>query len=427
MKFFSIQAAILFFLIAGCSRNLPSPSLTPDIPENAGMSSPRLARVDSMCLQAIRENRIPGAVVLVARHGKIVYHKAFGMADNQAGRELRRDDIFRIASQSKAITATAAMMLWEEGKFRLDDPVAKYIPEFEGIRVLETFHPADSTYTAVPASRPVTIRHLMTHTSGLGYGMIDNDEEFKMIYPGAGITDLFTIRDITIEENIRKLAGLPLHHEPGERFTYSEGLDVLGYLVEIWSGVPFDRFLRTRIFDPLGMDDTWFYLPETHYDRLVTIQMPENGGWVPYPVTFYDPDYPVKGAKTFFSGGAGLCSTPEDYAEFLQMYLNGGEYSGNRILSRTTVDTIMHNHFPEVWDDTTQYYGLAFEVLTEKGAVAGGMGNEGTFSWGGYFNTQYFADPQENVIGIIMKQTQRTVVDNTGSRFRQLVVESIAD
>jgi CubicO group peptidase (beta-lactamase class C family) len=319
------------------------------------------------------------------------------------------------------------MMLWEEGKFQLDDPVSRYIPEFRDTRVLESFNPEDTTYTSRPLTRPITIRHLLTHTSGLGYGMIDGDERFRMIYQKAGIVDLFTTRDILIGDNVRKLAALPLHHQPGEMYTYSEGLDVMGYLIEIWSGMPFDRFLRTRLFGPLGMEDTWFYLDDDLQDRLVTIQTLEEGNWVPYPVTFYDPDYPVKGARTFFSGGAGLCSTPEDYATFLQMYLNGGELNGVRILSRKTVETIMGNHFPEIWEDPESYYGLAFEVITSKGASMGGRGSMGTFGWGGYFNTQYFADPMEGLIGIIMKQTMNVSGDNTGQYFRQIVEQSVAD
>ncbi len=396
-------------------------------PSGNGVSPERLADVDSMCVRAIRYGEVPGIVALIARNGSIVYYKAFGMADNQAGRTLKRDAVFRIASQSKAITATAAMILWEEGKFNLDDPVSKYIPEFADAQVLADFDPDDTSYTTVPAGRPVTIRHLLTHTSGLGYGMIDGDERFRMIYQKAGIVDLFTTRDVKIGDNVKKLAKLPLHQDPGTKFVYSEGLDVVGYLIEIWSGMPFDRFLRERIFDPLEMDETWFYLPERLYDRLVTVQKPDSGLWIPYPVTFYDPDYPVKGARTFFSGGAGLSSTAEDYATFLQMYLNRGEFNGTRILESATIDTIMKNQFPEVWNGTDTYYGLVFGVLTARGAREGEMGSAGTFNWGGYFNTQYFADPEQQILGIIMKQTQQTRVDSTWDQFRSLVFQSIEE
>ena len=404
-----------------------SAPLVPGTPESVGMSSERLARIDKMCSDAIENGEIPGAVVLVARKGKIVYHKAFGMADVQKGREIITDDIFRIASQTKAITSTAVMMLWEEGKFSLDDPISKFIPEFKNPQVLQTFRYADTAWTGTPAHREITVRDLLTHTSGIGYGIIDGDERMRMIYGKAGITDLFTTEKITIGESVRKLAKLPLHHQPGEKFTYSEGLDVLAYFVEVVSGMPFDRFLRERIFEPLGMEDTWFYLPENKHSRLVTIQHKQNNKWVPYPVTFYDPDYPIKGAKTFFSGGAGLSSTARDYATFLQMYLNGGELNGVRILSRTTVETIMANQTGNLWGGSDRYHGLAFGVGTRDNNTRGGRGSEGTFDWGGYFNTQYFADPQEQLIGIVMKQTQGGSNDQTEGRFRVLTGQAIDD
>jgi CubicO group peptidase (beta-lactamase class C family) len=362
----------------------------------------------------------------VARNGKIVYYKAFGMADNESGKELKRDAIFRIASQTKAITSTAIMMLWEDGKFKLDDPISKYIPEFKNEQVLDTLY-ENGTYKTIPAKNPITIRHLLTHTSGIGYGAIDSDNRFKKIYKDAGITDLFTTENISIEESIKKLAKLPLHHNPGEKFTYSEGLDVLGYLIEIVSGMPLDQFYKTRIFDPLGMNDTSFYLPESKHNRLVSIQKKENGNWIKYPTTFYDPNYPIKGAQRFFSGGAGLSSTAKDYATFLQMYLNNGELNGIRLLSRTTIEFMMKNQIGNLRGDTGAYHGLAFEVIDEKGENMGGRNSKGTFGWGGYFNTQYFADPKENVIGIIMKQTQAATSDSTGWKFRQLVGESIDD
>lgn len=405
-----------------------SPFLTEASPESVGISSERLARIDQMCADAVKNGDLPGIVSLITRNGKIVHWKAYGMADNQSGRALKRDDIFRIASQSKAITSTAVMMLWEDGKFQLDDPISKYIPEFKNPQVLKSFRYSDTTYTTEPAKSEITIRHLITHTSGIGYGIIDGNEQIKMIYAKAGVTDLFTTEKITIAESVKKLAKLPLHHNPGEKFTYSEGLDVLGYFIEIVSGMPFDQFLKSHIFDPLGMNDTRFYQPEEKAGRLVAVQQKTDGKWTKYPVTFYDTDYPVKGAKSFFSGGAGLSSTAKDYATFLQMYLNGGELNGVRLLSRTTIEAIMGNQIGNIWgENPDKVYGLAFSVLTRKGEEKGGLSSEGTFDWGGYFNTQYFADPKEKVIGILMKQTQGPVNDETGWKFRQLVGQSIDD
>lgn len=404
-----------------------SPPLSEAAPESVGVSAARLQWVDRMLAEAVAQGEVPGVVALIARNGKIVYHKAFGMADAEAGRPQRNDDIFRIASQSKAITSTAVMMLWEEGKFRLDDPISKFIPEFKNPRVLDRFRYADTSYTTRPAAREITIRHLLTHTSGLGYGVIDGDERMKMIYEKAGTTDLFTTEAVRIGDIVKKLAVLPLHHNPGEAYTYSIGIDVLGYLVEVVSGMPFDRFLKERLFDPLGMDDTYFYLPEGKASRLVAIQQRENGAWVRFPDTFYDPDFPIKGEKTFFGGGGGLSSTARDYATFLQMYLNGGELNGVRILSRKTVETIMSDHTGDLYGGGDSHHGLAFGVLKAAGAARGGVGSAGTFEWGGYFNTQYFADPQENVIGILMKQTQGPVADQTAWKFKQLIGTMLDD
>ncbi|WP_373518818.1 serine hydrolase domain-containing protein [Pricia sp.] len=404
-----------------------SPQLSETSPGNAGMSAERLAKIDAMLEKAIAEDQVPGAVALIARNGKIIFHNAYGMADNQAKKEMTKDAIFRIASQTKAITSTAVMMLWEEGKFQLDDPISKYIPDFGEAQILDTFNETDSTYTVKPAKDQITVRDLITHTSGLGYGVIDGDERFQKIYAKAGITDLFTTEDITIGESVKKLAKLPLHHNPGDAYSYSEGLDVLGYFVERISGLPFDQFLRTRIFQPLGMNDTWFYLPKEKQDRLVTVQQIEDGKWRKYSETFYDTDYPIKGAKRFFSGGAGLSSTAKDYATFLQMYLNNGELNGKRILGRTTVQSIMGNQTGDLFGDGRKHYGLAFGVVSEKGRDSGGIGSTGTFDWGGYFNTQYFADPKEQVIGVLMKQTQGDVSDETGWKFRQMVFASIDD
>jgi len=404
-----------------------SPLLKEDNAIKVGMSPERLEKIDIMLEKAVAENQVPGIVALIAKKGKIVFHNAYGMAENDSDKELKKDAIFRIASQTKAITSTAVMMLWEEGKFRLDDPISRYIPEFGEAQILDTYNETDGSYTTIPAENQITIRHLLTHTSGLGYGVIDGDERFQKIYAKEGITDLFTTKDITIGESVKKLAKLPLHHNPGDAYSYSEGLDVLGYFVEVISGIPFDQFLRTHIFEPLQMNDTWFYLPEEKHDRLVSVQHSIDGKWENYPVTFYDTDYPIKGAKRFFSGGAGLSSTAKDYATFLQMYLNDGELNGKRILSRTTVQSIMGNQTGNLFSDSSEYYGLAFGVVTPEGQTSGGIGSAGTFDWGGYFNTQYFADPEEQVIGTLMKQTRGDVDDETGWKFRQMVFAAIDD
>jgi len=404
-----------------------SPPLTKASPASVGMSVNRLARIDAVCQDAVSNNKVPGMVVMVVRKGKIVYNKAFGLANNKTKKAMTTNAIFRIASQTKAITATAVMMLWEEGKFRLDDPISKYIPAFKNTGVLDKFNEKDSTFTIKPTSKPITIRHLLTHTSGIGYGMIDSDARFRKIYQKAGIIDGFTTKKITLKENINKLAAMPLHQNPGEKFVYSEGLDVLGYFVEVISGMPFDKFLKTHIFDPLGMSDTGFYLPNSKANRLVTVQEHKKGKWIPLKSKLFEPDYPIKGAKSYFSGGAGLSSTAKDYTTFLQMYLNKGELNGKRFLSRTTINFMMQKQFLNIWKDAGSYYALAFEVINKKGASKGGRGSIGTFDWGGYFNTQYFADPKEQLIGIIMKQTSGSVKDPTGWQFIQIIESAIDD
>lgn len=421
--------ALLLFagtILAQTTSSQTSAPLVAGQPATVGMSAERLAKIDAMLKDAVEKSQIPGIVALISRNGKIVYHETYGTAD-ETGKKLEKNSIFRIASQSKAITSTAVMMLWEEGKFQLDDPISEYIPEFGEAQLLDTFNEKDSTYTTKPAADQITIRDLISHTSGLGYGVIDGDARFKKIYAKAGITDLFTTENIAVGESVKKLAKLPLHHNPGDAYVYSEGLDVLGYFIEIVSGMPFDQFLKTRIFEPLGMNDTWFYLPKEKQDRLVAVQHKENGKWKNYPVTFYDTDYPKKGAKRFFSGGAGLSSTAKDYATFLQMYLNKGELNGKRILSRTTVQSIMGNQSGDLFGGDVKDYGLAFGLITSKGQDAGGMGSSGTFDWGGYFNTQYFADPQEQIIGILMKQTQGRTDDETRWKFRQMVFAAVDD
>ena len=392
----------------------------------AGMSQERLSRIDQMLDDAVQSNEIPGAVALIARRGKVVLHKAYGTADPETGVPMQSDSIFRIASQTKAITSTAVMMLWEEGHFQLDDPIERWIPAFKSTGVLKSYDETTGHWTTEPVKQPITIRHLLTHTSGLGYGVIDGDERMKKIYQQLGVTDLFTTEPVTIGQSVMQLAKCPLHHHPGERFTYSEGLDVLGYFVEIISGMSFADFLHERIFEPLGMKDTGFYLPASKNERLVKVQTKKDDQWVCYPVTFYDPDYPIKGARSFYSGGAGLSSTAKDYTIFLQMYLNGGSYNGQRILSRSTIATIMQNQTGRLFGGEEKFHGLAFGVLREGGVAKGGLGSAGTFDWGGYFNTQYFADPQEEIVGVLMKQTQG-ISEETAWKYRLLIHQAIDD
>ena len=413
-----IFALTIIFLVSGCSQT----SSTFDLPENQGVSSERLDRIDSYLNKAIKDNQIPGAVALIRRNNKIIYNKAFGYSDVENKIMYSTDDIFRIASMTKAVTSLAVLMLWEEGEFNLDDPIEKYIPEFKDLKVLTDFNETDSTYLSKPAENKISIRHLLTHTSGIGYGVIDEDARFKAIYKKQGIVDLFTTDSINIGSNVKKLAQLPLHHEPGEAFTYGESLDVLGYFIEVISQKSLDVFFKERIFDPLEMNDTYFYLPTTHQDRLVPVQTKRDGFWTKYQGDFYDTNYPVKGAKTFLSGGAGLSSTTADYSNFLQMFLNKGSFKDKQILGKKTVELVyvnQNNHIPG------SSIGLAFGLVSEKDQALGGKGSMGTITWGGYFNTFYFADPVENIIGILYKQTREIEEEKTNIEFSTLLFQSL--
>jgi CubicO group peptidase (beta-lactamase class C family) len=396
-------------------------ALTPAArPEDVGLSAQRLERIDAMVEGLVATGEIPGAVVFIARDGNIAYHRAYGVRNTETGEPLRPDDIFRIASQSKAITSLAVMMLWEEGRFLLDDPVSRYIAEFADPTVLTAFNAADTTYETEPATSEVTIRQLLTHTSGIDYAVIGS-EAFNAIYAKAGVPSGIGSDEDRIGDKMSLLATLPLKHQPGERFTYGLNTDVLGYLVEVLSGQPFDEFLRTRIFDPLGMDDTWFYLPDGKHDRLVTLHDGKSGTAVPIDGEAYDenPAYPTFDG-TYFSGGAGLSSTVVDYAVFLQLFLNGGEYAGVRLLSPKTVALMLTDQLPDLPNE----FGLGFGLETEANDYQSPL-SIGSFSWGGAFNTHYWADPEERLVALIYTNIYNTEHWNIGERFRVLTYQAI--
>jgi CubicO group peptidase (beta-lactamase class C family) len=395
-------------------------------PEEAGLSSSRLSRIDKAIEEFVHDQWIPGAVALIVRDGKIVYYKSFGYSDIDKKTPLRKDDIFRIASQSKAITSLAAMMLWEEGKFLLDEPVSNYIPEFKSQKVLKSFNSKDSTFTSEPAKGEITIRQLFTHTSGLDYAVIGS-QEFNAIYAKANVPSGIGYDKGLLADKIKILGGLPLKHQPGERWTYGLNTDVLGYLIEIWSKMPFDQFLKTRIFDPLGMKDTYFYLPKDKYNRLVSLHEIKDGKVSKMktpPYDAFDANYPTL-SGTYFSGGAGLSSTVEDYAKFLQLFLNKGEYNGVRLLSRKTVELMLTDQIPDSVNPGSEF-GLGFGLETEKNDRQSPV-SLGSFSWGGAFNTQYWADPKERLIGIIYTNVYASPYWTIGEKFKVLTYQSIAD
>jgi CubicO group peptidase (beta-lactamase class C family) len=413
----------LILLCTVVSAQSPQQLTTATKPEDAGMSTTRLERIGSMIEDQIKKESIPGAVALIVRNGKIVYYKSFGYSDREKKTALKKDDIFRIASQSKAITSLAVMMLFEEGKFLLDEPVSKYISEFKNSTVLKTFNPKDSSYTTEPAKQEITIRHLLTHTSGIDYAVIGSDP-FKAIYAKAGIPSGIGNETDVLADKMKKLGKLPLRHHPGEQWTYGLNTDLLGFLVEIWSGVSFNDFLQKRIFQPLQMKDTYFYLPSDKHNRLVPLYEGLEGKSVRIKGKAYgvDPDY-AKLNGTYYSGGAGLTSTVEDYAKFLQLFLNKGQFNGVRLLSRKTVELMLTDQLNQ---PITQEFGLGFGLETETNDHQSIL-SKGSFQWGGAFNTHFWADPKENLIGVLYTNIFQTPAWDIGERFKVLTYQSIAD
>ena len=406
----------LVLLVIGCTNS-----------ENSRIDLERLKVVEELLTDDINNNKIPGAVVLVGNEKGIVYQKAFGVKNPLTNEKYAIDDIFRIASMTKAITSVAVLKLWEDGKINLDDPIEKYIPEFKDAEILETFNEKDSSYSSKPSTKKITIRQLLTHTSGVGYDFIDGNPSIKAIFHKKKQSFMkngvmcFCDEDVTIGEAIRNLADVPLHHEPGEKFTYSMGLDVLGYMIEIVSGKKLDVFYREEIFDPLDMNDTYFYLPDSKKERLVPVQTKKDDNWVIFEDDRFNENYPVEGERKFFAGGCGLSSTVEDYYKFLSVFLNNGKYKGKSFIGKQTNDLLFQNQLPDTFGFGI---GLALGIVLEKDLKNGGTGTAGTLLGGGYWNTSCFTDPNDKVIGIIFKQTQK-IPDNSSNLFKRAVVSSI--
>ncbi len=414
----------LFSILVFCALTTLSQTLQPGKPAENGMSAERLARIDQLISDHITKKQIPGAVVFIARNGKIIYHKAYGYSDVEKQTTLKKDDIFRIASQSKAITSLAVMMLFEEGRFLLDEPISKYIPEFKNQKVLATMNWSDTTYTTVPVKSEITIRQLLTHTSGIDYAGIGS-QDFKAIYSKAKVPSGIGNDNMVLADKMKILGGLPLKHQPGEAYTYGLNCDVLGYFVEVLSGVSFDQFLRTRIFVPLGMNDTYFYLPKEKHSRLVGLHQTKNGTLMKMKQTVFDginPDYPTLEGK-YYSGGAGLSSSIEDYAKFLQLFQNKGEYNGVRLLSRKTVELMLTN---QVQPPLTTQFGLGFALETDKNDYLS-LYSIGSFSWGGAFSTTYWADPKEKLVGLVYMNLYSSPSFGIGEKFKVLTYQAIVD
>jgi CubicO group peptidase (beta-lactamase class C family) len=401
--------------------------LSPAKPEAVGLSSERLERIASAVQRNIADKRIAGAVTLVARRGHVAWFKAQGMADREAGRAMAPDSMFRICSMTKPITSLAVMMLYEEGRFLLEDPVSKYLPEFKNPKVL--VKPASGEPYTIPAAREITIRDLLRHTSGLTYHW---NSDLGPMYKSANVAHGLLPYDGTIEDSVKRLAALPLLFNPGDKWEYSLGVDVLGRLVEVVSGKPLDEFFRTRIFEPLGMKDTYFYPPENKFERLAAAYAYyADKGMNRFPDTpitdgafVYSADYPYRGPKKLFSGGAGLVSTAMDYLRFCQMMLDGGKVGNTRLISRKSVELMTGDQLGKISSDFG--FGLGFGIDGVKAPLSE-LGSAGEFSWGGFFYTAFSIDPKEQMIVIFMAQLHPTGDLTLDHEVHALAYQAISD
>ena len=418
--FCHLSLLIALLVLIGCN-----PPVESGRNDQTGLDPDRIGQIDSVINEAIASGELHGAVGLVACNGNIEYHKSFGYADKEAGVEMEVQSIFRIASMSKAITTAGVMILYERGHFMLNDPVSAYIPEFKNPEVLIKADEEGIIIETRPASREIRIIDLLTHSSGISYPF--SNTPLKKTYVKNGIIDAMTSQPYLLEEKMKLLAGLPLLFDPGSSYAYGLNTDVLGYLCEVISGKPLNRFFKDEIFKPLGMEDTYFYLPEEKAERLVTLYAWSEEGLkvsdgTESSIILDNPDYPVEGAMTYFSGGGGLSSTALDYGRFIQMLLNEGELEGTRILSRKSVELMRSARVDTNNDDITDF-GLGFSVVSDIGKV-GELSTVGTFAWGGAFNTSYWIDPEEKMIAVFMSQ-QRPARGRVNSKFLTAVYQAL--
>jgi CubicO group peptidase (beta-lactamase class C family) len=426
MKIYFILPVLFVLFTGNTVLGQASVTLSERPADEAGFDAGRLKRLDDAMNHWADKQWMNGSVALIARDGKIAWYKGIGYNDIDKKEKMKPDGIFRIASQTKAITSVAAMMLYEEGKLLLTDPVSKYIPTFSKQQVLVKFNPADSTYTTVAAKREVTIKDLLTHTSGLGYAQIGS-KEATAIYAKAKLTPGLGVTNESLLEAMTRLGKLPLMHQPGQKFTYGLNTDVLGCIVEIVSGTTLNDFFSSRIFKPLGMNDTYFNVPKNKASRLVNLYT-ENaeGNLVKGSQSLLNgptaANYPLM-PSTYYSGGAGLSSTIYDYAIFLQMLLNGGEYNGKRLLGRSTVRMMTMNQIGDVSVGNNKF-GLGFEVETVEGSAETPT-NAGTFRWGGAFSTSYWVDPKEKIVLLFYRQLQGGTHNDVVEKFKALTYQAL--
>ncbi len=392
---------LLFFVLLFPQLSISQSFTKTTSAESVGFSTERLQKLDKLLQGFIEDGIAPNAVTFVAKQGKIVHFKAFGYSNLEKKTPLKTNDIFRIASQSKAITTATLMTFYEEGRFLLEDPISKYIPAFKNTQVLATHDPKTLAFTTRPPKREITIRDLLTHTAGIPYEHpLEARPEFAVPYFCSTNPDI-------LAEVVNKIAARPLIADPGEKFVYGLNTDVLGRLIEVLSGLPFDVCMKKRILEPLGMADTYFYLPENKANRLVELYSKANDSDKLTVHTNNDyRQFAVSGAKTYFSGGAGLLSTVEDYAKYCQMILNGGIFNGKRILGRKTIEMMSRNQIGDlnVWDRQDKF-GFGFQIFTNQSHY-GDQATPNSLMWGGMYCSEYTIDPKEQLILLVFTNVQ---------------------
>ena len=393
-------------------------------PEGLGMSSERLGRLDTVLNSYVEKDQIAGQVLLVLRNGRIVHSLANGMRNIGTGEPMTEDTIFRIASQTKAIVSTGIMILHERGQLDISHPLSRYIPEWENVQV--AVPDENGSYDLEPAERPITLRHLLTHTGGMSYGTGPASKEWEAAnFQGW----YFANKTETIGESIARMASLPLDAHPGTAWIYGYNTDILGAVIEKASGIDLNNFLQQEIFEPLDMSDSHFYLPESKRDRLAVVYQPKQGGGIE-AISAIDGMRSqgrfIVGPRISYSGGAGLLSTAKDYARFLQMTLNGGELDGKRILSRKTIELMTTNHLGELPFRSGQGFGLGFSIVTDLGE-RGTLGSVGEYGWGGAYHSTYWVDPLENLVVVYLTQ----IIPATGlddyAKLRSGIYQAIID
>jgi CubicO group peptidase (beta-lactamase class C family) len=406
-------------LANGAFAATPESGLPTAAPEKVGMSRERLARIAPAMQKYIDQQLVAGTVTIVARNGKVVYFDAQGYLDAENKIPMRKDALFRIASMTKPITSVALMMLWEEGKFQLRDPVEKYLPEFKNQKVNSSSDASNKVGQLVPVKRPATIRDLLTHTAGLANSYRGNTAYHDQV--------MDVTPDDTTETFVKRLASLPLNYQPGEDWQYSHATDVVGRLVEVISGLPLDKFMQTRIFDPLQMRDTHFFLNDTQGGRLTAQYTPGQGGKIKLQDPGSDRSRWIAGNKKVFRGAGGLVSTAHDYIRFQQMVANGGELEGVRLLSPQTVSLMTENHtgnLPLWLPGPGMGFGLGYSVVMDRGAAATPL-SVGSAYWGGAYCTLSWFEPKQNIVAAVFAQVRPYDHINIRQDFQTTVYQAI--